>query len=198
MGFYGLLNYEKYLINSLKNSSFSKKLLARIMMLIIVFIVKTHISMLIYIFFNGTFFYDNIFPIIVNIVLTMMEDSIYDAVAVYKKYFYKLSKHIIINYGKRNMFWKRILVLIISTYILSALIFVKIDNYLIALITVQNLIAFFVIDFFNNYNKVNEYMCEILIKPKVIKKIENKKLNELFVEDYIKKETMETNDWVVE
>lgn len=198
MGLYGLLNYEKYLLNSLKNSSFSKKLLARIIMFLVMFILKTHISVIIYVFFNSTFFYDNILPIFTNMILSLLEDSIYDAIAVYKKYFYKLSKHILLNYGRKNMFWKRILITVLSAYMLIILSLVKIDNKILMLITIQNFISFFLLDFLLNFSKIKEYTEELIIKPKVTKKTETKKLNELFLEDYIKKETIETNDWIIE
>lgn len=196
MGFFSIFNYEKYIINTVKNSSYSKKLLARLIISFVTFVIKLHLSALLYIFFNGNFFYDIIFPIITGVILSLIEDNIYDILYVYKKTFYRLSKYIIQNYGRKNIMWKRIIIILLSIYIIFVLMFIEVNNSLIILITVQNLLEFLIVDIINNYNNIKNYIEIEVLKPKITRNETNKTMNEFVIDDYIKND--ELKDWVFE
>ena len=159
MFFFGLINYENYLLETMIKSKYSKNLLLVMYLYMISGIIKFHIALILCYYFEIKIyttniliiFYNLISPIFINIVLSVLSNTIYGYVSTHKPYYESHIDFIIANYSKQNLIlWKRKCILCICIYILLSTLIITIDNYLIFISTIQTAISFIVCDFIEN------------------------------------------------
>jgi len=195
MVFFGLINYENYLLETIIKSKYAKNLLLIMYLYLISAIIKFHIALVLCFYFEIRLYnnimillYNLISPILINILLSFLSTTIYGYVSTHKKYFEDHIDLIIMNYSKQNLIlWKRKIMLCICIYIIFSTIIITIDNYLIFVSTIQTAISFIICDFLENpenlrqYKQLNIYIDNInqLIFPRVYHK------NNTIIDDYM-------------
>ena len=121
-------------------------------------IIRFHLSLVLCFFVNDSYFMDLIFPIIVNVVLSLGSGNLYQYISTHKQQYEILAEYFITNYTKENfIIWKRIALLIVFSYIMLAVAFVTIDNYMILLSTIQSLISFIICDLIEHRTKLYKH-----------------------------------------
>ena len=195
MVFFGLINYENYLLETIIKSKYAKNVLLIMYLYLISAIIKFHIALVLCFYFEIRLYnnimillYNLISPILINILLSFLSTTIYGYVSTHKKYFEDHIDLIIMNYSKQNLIlWKRKIMLCICIYIIFSTIIITIDNYLIFVSTIQTAISFIICDFLENpenlrqYKQLNIYIDNInqLIFPRVYHK------NNTIIDDYM-------------
>jgi hypothetical protein len=200
MVFFGLINYENYLLETIIKSKYAKNVLLIMYLYLVSAIIKFHIALLLCFYFEiristsiWTFYRiitlcNLISPILINILLSFLSNTIYGYVSTHKKYFEDHIDLIIRNYSKQNLIlWKRKIMLCICIYIIFSTVVITIDNYLIFVSTLQTAISFIICDFLENpenlrqYKKLNIFIDNInqLIFPRVYHK------NNTIIDDYM-------------
>jgi hypothetical protein len=195
MVFFGLINYENYLLETIIKSKYAKNVLLIMYLYLVSAIIKFHIALLLCFYFEIRLYnnlmillFNLISPILINILLSFLSNTIYGYVSTHKKYFEDHIDLIIMNYSKQNLIlWKRKIMLCICIYIIFSTIIITIDNYLIFVSTLQTAISFIICDFLENpenlqqYKQLNIYIDNInqLIFPRVYHK------NNTIIDDYM-------------
>jgi len=195
MVFFGLINYENYLLETIIKSKYAKNVLLIMYLYLVSAIIKFHIALVLCFYFEIRL-YNNIMillfnlisPILINILLSFLSTTIYGYVSTHKKYFEDHIDLIIMNYSKQNLIlWKRKVMLCICIYIIFSTIIITIDNYLIFVSTLQTAISFIICDFLENpenlrqYKQLNIFIDNInqLIFPRIYHK------NNTIIDDYM-------------
>lgn len=130
MGLFDLVNVETYILNLVVNSSFAKKGLVVLLSYIITFIVRLHISTLLYMAFAQGTWVDLVSPVLISVFLYLISDNLYRYVGTHRPAFDKWVDYLITNYSEENFIrWKSYLSLGACLYVLLILCFVQIDNY---------------------------------------------------------------------
>ena len=203
MVFFGLINYENYLLETIIKSKYAKNVLLIMYLYLVSAIIKFHIALVLCYYFEIRINSSDlslwtlsklitlcnlISPILINILLSFLSTTIYGYVSTHKKYFEDHIDLIIMNYSKQNLIlWKRKVMLCICIYIIFSTIIITIDNYLIFVSTIQTAISFIICDFLENpenlrqYKQLNIYIDNInqLIFPRVYHK------NNTIIDDYM-------------
>jgi hypothetical protein len=195
MVFFGLINYENYLLETIIKSKYAKNVLLIMYLYLVSAIIKFHIVLVLCFYFEIRLYnnlmillFNLISPILINILLSFLSNTIYGYVSTHKKYFEDHIDLIIMNYSKQNLIlWKRKVMLCICIYIIFSTIVITIDNYLIFVSTLQTAISFIICDFLENpenlrqYKHLNIYIDNInqLIFPRVYHK------NNTIIDDYM-------------
>ena len=159
MVLFGLLNYEDYILQTLINSNYTRNALVVLLIYILTAIIRFHISIIICFCISGTWFTDLIFPIIVNVMLSLCSDTLYQYIGTHRPWFEIIADYLITNYSRENFIkWKRIFLIIMCCYIFLVISIMNIDNYFIFLSTAQTAIGFGMCDMIEHresiYNKV--------------------------------------------
>jgi len=175
MVLFGLINCEDYILRTIVKSSYAKNGLTVLFMYLITGIIRFHLSVLLCWLFTITntdmyfaLIINLIIPIIINVFLTLLSDTLYQYVSIHRYNYEKLVDYIITNYSRENMIkWKRILLVGIFIYIIIVITLIKIDNKFLLISTIQTAITFIICDILENrnymYNKINLF----INKPKV-------------------------------
>lgn len=144
---FGLFDYEEYILRKLVKSDAAKNLGAMILMLTTTTIIRFHISIVLsWLTDFGTVSYFCM-PVLINIMLSLMSNTIYLWIDTYKPYYLRLSDYFITHYSSANlMLWKRIILVAICCYIFLCLSIVTIDNTYILVSTIQYCISFGICD----------------------------------------------------
>jgi hypothetical protein len=195
MVFFGLINYENYLLETIIKSKYAKNVLLIMYLYLVSAIIKFHIALVLCFYFEIRLYnniiiliYNLISPILINILLSFLSNTIYGYVSTHKKYFEDHIDLIIMNYSKQNLIlWKRKIMLCICIYIIFSTIIITIDNYLIFVSTLQTAISFIICDFLENpenlrqYKQLNIFIDNInqLIFPRIYHK------NNTIIDDYM-------------
>jgi hypothetical protein len=203
MVFFGLINYENYLLETIIKSKYAKNVLLIMYLYLISAIIKFHIALVLCYYFEIRINSSDlslwtlsklitlcnlISPILINILLSFLSNTIYGYVSTHKKYFENHIDLIISNYSKQNLIlWKRKVMLCICIYIIFSTLIITIDNYLIFVSTLQTAISFIICDFLENpenlrqYKQLNIFIDNInqLIFPRVYHK------NNTIIDDYM-------------
>jgi hypothetical protein len=176
---FGLGNYEDYLFKAIVGSSFAKNGLMTVVTYILTSVVRFHVSVIVCILINGTFFTDIIFPVIVSVLLSLASNNIYRYIETHRSQYEKVVDYFIDNYSWENlMMWKRYLLGILIGYILLVLIAVSIDNYFIFLTTMQATASFIICDLLENRNTLVRRIKTWWYQPSV-KFVENRNPGDL-------------------
>jgi hypothetical protein len=195
MVFFGLINYENYLLETIIKSKYAKNVLLIMYLYLVSAIIKFHIALVLCFYFEIRLYnnliiliYNLISPILINILLSFLSTTIYGYVSTHKKYFEDHIDLIIMNYSKQNLIlWKRKVMLCICIYIIFSTIIITIDNYLIFVSTLQTAISFIICDFLENpenlrqYKQLNIFIDNVnqLIFPRIYHK------NNTIIDDYM-------------
>lgn len=148
MGFFGLLNYEDYILRALITSSYARSNLIIAVLYCITSIVRFHLGIIINTSLIRNNSLDLITPIITAVLLSMISDTLFKYVETHRPFYESVVDYFMQNYSKRNFVrWKRYCLFIICCYILITLLLVTITNQSIFIATVQTTIAFCICDF---------------------------------------------------
>lgn len=145
MGLFGLIDYEDYLLKTLIKSSFTKKNVVILLMYLTTHILKFHLSALLFYFFVWNNMFDYVFPVIVNIFLTLSSALMFQYISTHKEFFEYIVVYFIDNYSFTNYIkWKRYLLFTIWLYIIIIINLTVINNFIILVSTLQTAISFII------------------------------------------------------
>jgi len=175
------LNYGDQIIKSFIVSSYAKKKLNILMMMLVTIIIRCILCSFLTFIFSYNCYIDFFIHSFVSVVVVLKSHWIYDIIEKRHKYFYSYTKYIINNYTAENYRrWKRNIVLGISLYLIILLLIFKINNQILIIYIVQYIFTYFVIDIIE-HNKIETFINKIKNKPK------NMLFNEIeILDDYCK------------
>ena len=189
-----LQNYKKKFIKKFMKTKFMKKKMNSVLIKIVSFIIRLHINSLLCYLINFDMFYlDFTIQIFISILTTVSDSLCFNILYLYNKKFYEITKYFINNYTEENIErWVRNIVLGINFYFMLILYFVNINSKLLIIYSIQYLICFFLIDYFEKekyisiYNFYNKLKIKLRTKNINVEKIDEGYLN-VIKEKVIKK-----------
>ena len=149
---------------------------------------------------TGTMSFDFISQIALTVLVTQYSHVLYDRIVPWQPKFYAITRYFIHNYtAEQYKKWKHMGLVAVTSYILLLLCFVRIDNTVITIYTVQNLFICIINDNIED-NKIQKYLAYFSTKPS---RIVHAKLD--LIEDYYepptpqeeKKTTLASIEYVV-
>lgn len=180
MGLFNLINYENYILKSLVNSSYAKNGLTVGFIYTASMIIKFHMAVLFCYILGVNIYIDFVTGIVINVLLALLTNKIYEYVATHRDHFEDLVEHIIHNYTPRNhIIWKRYVMASCCFYFLFVLCIVEINNFMLFIATFQYIISFIICELLE-HNIIQNHIKQWMETP-VIKKI-NKQIN--IIDDY--------------
>jgi hypothetical protein len=170
MVLFGLLNYEDYIFRTIATSNYARNALTVLFMYLITGVIRFHLSAL----FCWVFTMDNILdlfiPIVINVVLALLSDTLYQYVGTHRSAYERLVDYLITYYSRDNMIkWRRYFLVGVFTYILIVLALIDINNTFMLVSTIQTAISFIICDLFENREKVYHKIDNFLYRPKASK-----------------------------
>ena len=180
-----LQNYKKKFIKKFMKTKFMKKKMNSVLIKIVSFIIRLHINSLLCYLINFDMFYlDFTIQIFISILTTVSDSLCFNILYLYNKKFYEITKYFINNYTEENIErWVRNIVLGINFYFMLILYFVNINSKLLIIYSIQYLICFFLIDYFEKekyisiYNFYNKLKIKLRTKNINVEKIDEGYLN---------------------
>ena len=167
---------KKKIIDKLIVSRFFKNKINLLLINFVSFIIRLHINSIIcYLLCPNINAKDFFLQIIVSISTTLSGDFILYILNKCEDDFYKITRYFLNNYSEENLDkWKKILVVGANIYIISALLFVSINSYLLIYYSVQFLVCFFILDSFKKqkWKYLQDIYYDYLNKPEIIQKYE--------------------------
>lgn len=155
MGLFNLLNYEDYILRTVVTSSYARNVLIVVLIYLLTAIVRFHISVVICWLVSGTFFGDMILPIIINVLLALWSDTLYQYIGTHRPHCERLVDYLMTNYSSNNVIkWKRYILAGLCCYIFLVVAVVTLDNYFIFLSTVQTALSFIVCDMLEHRHEI--------------------------------------------
>ena len=180
-----LQNYKKKFIKKFMKTKFMKKKMNSVLISIVSFIIRLHInSLLCYVINFDMFYLDFVIQIFISILTTISDSLCFNILYLYNKKFYEITRYFINNYTEENIErWVRNVVLGINFYFMLILYFVNINSKLLIIYSIQYLICFFIIDYFEKekyisiYNFYNKLKLNLKKKNINVEKIDEGYLN---------------------
>jgi len=171
------LNYGDQIIKSFIVSSYVKKKLNVLVMMLMTIIIRCFLCSLICVMFSYNLYVDFFLHAFISIVMVLKSHWIYDVVEKKHKIFYSITRYAINNYTPENYRrWKRNTVLCISLYFIFLLLIFEVTSNLLIMYIVQYLLTYFIIDVIE-HNKIDKLIKKLKDKPK------NKLYNEIDILD---------------
>lgn len=180
MSFFGLINYEDYILRTVLTSSYSRNTLTVLFIYIVTATIRFHLSVLIcwictwgtgepgsYSSFFGPIF-DFLFPILVGIFLSLTSDIMYQYIATHRPAYETMVDYFMNNYTRDNIIiWKRWFLVGLCSYVFLVTALITIDNWLIFISTVETVIAFIICDIIENREKIHKFFFDLSLRSKL-------------------------------
>lgn len=192
MSLYDLFNPEKYIINSLVKSIKLRKILIDIWIRILNSVLQFHISIIACYLttINNTNIlreiYNFVIPIIITIFLFFISNKISLYISVHKDFNETIVNYFIDNYSKEKLiYWKRVAVIIVFTYILLGIMLIEINNFFILISAIQAIIGFFICDIIEHqmYKRIIYFFRFLKVKYVNNDKVLISSIGEFIIED---------------
>lgn len=173
--FFGLLQFEDYILKLIIKSGFTKSAAVSLLIYLVTLIISFHsLTILCLIIKTNIYVLDFIIPILLTVLFSKYSNLIYRHVETYKVEIKNFIFYFVTNYKKENITkWKRLSLLILTLYLIIVLSIVKIDNKVIFFNFVQTLISFVICDLIDNFKYRMRRITHITHITKVPIKIEN-------------------------
>jgi hypothetical protein len=156
MGLFGLIDYEDYLLKTVIKSSFTKKNVVILLMYLTTHLLKFHLETLICYFFVWNTLFDYVFPVLVNIILTLSSALMFQYISTHKDFFEHIVIYFIDNYSFANYIkWKRYLLFTIWLYVIIIIKLTIVNNFIILVTTLQTAVSFIICEIIEQ--KVPQY-----------------------------------------
>ena len=170
MVLFGLINYEDYIFRTIATSNYARNALTVLLMYLVTGIVRFHLSVFFCWIVAMDNFLDLFIPILINVVLSLLSDTLYQYVGTHRSAYETLSDYLITHYSRDNMIrWKRYVLIAIFTYITVVLSLIDIDNTFMFLSTMQTAVSFIICDVLENKEIIHAKIHDFLSRPKATK-----------------------------
>lgn len=164
---FGLINYEDYIFKTIVTSNYARNALTILLMYLITGVIRFHLSVTLCWLFTMHNILDLTVPILINVILSLLSDALYQYVGTHKPSYEKFVDYLIANYSRDNMIkWKRYFLTGVFIYILIVLVLVNIDNTLLLVSTLQTAISFVICDILENREKAYVAIDYFFSRPK--------------------------------
>lgn len=161
-----------YLLQQLIGSEFIQKKLTQILISLATNFINMHIVSILSGVLTIHPYVDFFTQIAVSTGMSLNMHYIYDITGRYEEEFHRLTQYIINNYSLENyMYWKKICVFTGSIYLAFVLLFVEVNNRLLAIYLAQYLISYLIIEQFEN-RRVHKWVYNMTTKPVVKASVE--------------------------
>jgi hypothetical protein len=141
-------NYSDQILKSIVKTTYAKKKLSILLLMLLTMIVRLHIDAILAIVINTPYFFINfLIQIVISVFLVMKTGWIYQAVERFDREVYSLTRYLVNNYSEDNYRkWKRIMTFIICLYLIIYLLVVEITSKLLIMYIIQYLICFIILE----------------------------------------------------
>ena len=163
------LNYTDQIVKSVVKSTFAKKKLNILVMMLATVLIRSILCSLFCLIISYNIYIDFFLHAIISICLILKSHWIYDIVETKQQEFYNLTRYTINNYTPANYRrWKRNSVLCISFCLIIYFYIIEITSSILILWTLQFLFIYFIVDVIE-HSKFNKFMKHIKEQPKIKK-----------------------------
>ena len=139
--------YGSRFAHSIISTTYAKKNLSILFVILLTSIIKLHITFLLSLVFTLNPYFDYCFQIVLSVGIHLQSYHIYNYLLRYNYRFYRLTRYLINNYTEENMRrWKKYVILSLSFYLIVILYFTEITSFLLIIYIIQYLIIFLIID----------------------------------------------------
>ncbi len=162
------VDYSEKMLKSIIVTSFAKKKLSILTMLLFTMLFKIHINSLLCFFFSFNYYVDFGIQILIPVIINLKSNFFYKVVANYEHSFFNLTQYFVDNYTPENYRkWKRILVFVSCLYLLIILSLVDINSNMLITYIFQYMLTFIIIDQIEQ-KKLEKFIQNLKDRPKKV------------------------------
>jgi len=159
-------NYKNKIIRSIIVSSYVKKKINVLVMMLATVLLRTCVCSLFCFVISYNIYIDFFLHSFISIILVLNSEWIYDIVEGKNHIFYSITRYAINNYTPVNWRrWKRNVILCIAMYFIVLLLIFDVDSNILIMYIVQYILTYFIIDLIE-HNKLDNIIKNIRDKPK--------------------------------
>lgn len=142
------INYGDQILRSIVKTTYAKKKVSLLLLMILTVIFKIHVDAILSIIFNtGNFYIDFCTQILISVILVIKSGWIYKIVEKFDTEVYLLTRYLINNYTENNYRkWKRNITLVICFYLIIYLSVIEINNNMLKTYIIQYMVCYFIIE----------------------------------------------------
>lgn len=162
------VDYSEKMLKSIIVTSFAKKKLSILTMLLFTMLFKIHINSLLCFFFSFNYYVDFGIQILIPVIINLKSNFFYKVVSNYEHSFFNLTQYFVDNYTPENYRkWKRILVFVSCLYLLVILSLVDINSNMLITYIFQYMLTFIIIDQIEQ-KKLEKFIQNLKDRPKKV------------------------------